>query len=136
LLIKIGQVTDEPSAARLSLALGPYADALVMVNCIAATIWDEQRSPLFGGERRGIAGEAIGKAVLDQVRLFARVIHQHALKLQIVGGGGIATWQHVETHLLAGSHAVQLATAAMLDPGVGVRIRHASIGGNTGGVTK
>jgi dihydroorotate dehydrogenase len=136
LLIKIGQVTDEPSAARLSQALDPYVDALVMVNCIAATIWDEQRSPLFGGERRGIAGEAIGKAVLDQVRLFARVIHEHALQLQIVGGGGIATWQHVEAHLRAGSRAVQLASAAMLDPGVGFRIRQASVDRHIGGTSE
>jgi dihydroorotate dehydrogenase (NAD+) catalytic subunit len=126
LLIKIGHVTDESAVTSLSQALAPYADALVMVNCIAATVLDEHQRPLFNGDRRGIAGEAIWEAVLDQVRLFSRVIHQHALKLQIVGGGGIANWQHVQAHLAAGSHAVQLAIAAMLDPLIGLRIRHSS----------
>jgi dihydroorotate dehydrogenase (NAD+) catalytic subunit len=125
LLIKIGHVTDEPSATGLAKALAPYADALVMINCIAATVLDEHHKPLFDGQRRGIAGEAIGQAVVDQVRLFARVIRQNALKLKIVGGGGIATAQHVREHLNAGSHAVQLATAAMLDPRVGLEIRRA-----------
>jgi dihydroorotate dehydrogenase len=47
------------------------------------------------------------------------------MKLKIVGGGGIATARHVREHLEAGSHAVQLATAAMLDPLVGLEIRRA-----------
>jgi dihydroorotate dehydrogenase len=136
LLIKIGHVTDATSAASLSKALAPYADALVMVNCIAAAVLDERQKPLFDGQRRGIAGEAIREAVLDQVRLFARVIPQSALKLQLVGVGGIASLQHVQAHLEAGSHAVQLATGAMLDPHIGLRIRSATVDGSIGGMTK
>lgn len=125
LLIKIGQVTGETAATDLAQALAPHADALVMVNCIAAKIVDAQARPLFEGGRRGIAGEAIRDAVYDQVRLFARVIRQRQLKLRLVGVGGIATVREVQAHLEAGSHAVQLATAAMLDPQVGLRIRRA-----------
>ena len=77
LLIKIGHVTDETSATGLAKALAPHADALVMTNCIAATVLDEHQKPLFDGQRRGIAGEAIGQAVVDQVRLFARVIREN-----------------------------------------------------------
>lgn len=130
LLIKIGHVTHETAAASLSKSLAPYVDALVMVNCIAAAVLDEQLSPLFNGERRGIAGEAIGEAVLDQVRLFDCVIHQFVLKLQLVGVGGIATAQHVRSHIDAGSHAVQLATAAILNPHIGLEIRHAAVDEN------
>jgi dihydroorotate dehydrogenase (NAD+) catalytic subunit len=123
LLIKIGHVTDEMSAITLSKALAPYADALVMVNCIAATVTDARQRPVFSGERRGIAGVAISETVLDQVRLFARVIRQHAMKLQLVGCGGIATVKQVRRQLDAGSHAVQMATAPMMDPHVGLRTR-------------
>lgn len=125
LLIKIGHVTDATSAAGLLKALASHADALVMVNCIAAAVLDERQNPLFNGQRRGIAGEAIGEAVLDQVLFFARVIPQSPLKLHLVGVGGIASLQHVQAHLEAGSHAVQLATAAMTDPRIGLRLRHA-----------
>jgi dihydroorotate dehydrogenase (NAD+) catalytic subunit len=123
LLIKIGHVLDETSAVTLSRALAPHADALVMVNCIAAAVSDERQKPLFNGERRGIAGEAIGDAVLNQVCLFSRVIRQSALNLQLVGVGGIATRQHIRAHLEAGSQAVQLATAPMIDPAIALRIR-------------
>jgi dihydroorotate dehydrogenase len=71
------------------------------------------------------AGDAIREAALDQVRLFTRVIHREKLRLRLVGVGGIATAEHVCAHLDAGSHAVQLATAAMLDPAIGLKIRAA-----------
>ncbi|MBI2924807.1 MAG: hypothetical protein HYY24_03775 [Verrucomicrobia bacterium] len=123
LLLKIGHVTDEALALDLSKAVAPYADALVMVNCIAAAVVDDRQRPLFDGQKRGIAGDAIREPALEQVRLFARVIRRQALGLRLVGVGGIATARHVRAHLEAGSHAVQLATAAMLEPQVGLAIR-------------
>ena len=105
----------------LSKAVAPHADALVMVNCIAAVL-DAQQRPLFDGQN-GIAGDAIREASITQVHLFARVIRQHALKLRLVGVGGIATARHVHAYQEAGSHAVQLATAAMLNPLLGKQMR-------------
>jgi len=123
LLIKIGHVTEEAEAAALAEAVSAHADALVMVNCISAPVVDAQKRPLFEGQRRGIAGDAISESALDQVRLFAHVIRQRDLKLRLVGVGGIATAAHVRAHLDAGASGVQLATAAMLDPQVGLAIR-------------
>jgi dihydroorotate dehydrogenase len=123
LLIKIGHVAHENLAAGLAKAVAPHANALVMVNCISATVTNAERRPLFDGQKRGIAGDAIREAALDQVRLLTRVIHQHNLKLRVIGVGGIATAQHVRAHLEAGSDAVQLATAAMLDPLLGLQLR-------------
>ncbi len=123
LLIKIGHVLDEDLAAGLANAIAPHVDALVMVNCVAATVVDAAQRPLFAGQRRGIAGQAIHLAALEQVRLFARVIRQHALRLRLVGVGGLASAGHVRAHLQSGAHAVQLATAAMLDPTLGLKLR-------------
>jgi dihydroorotate dehydrogenase len=123
LLIKIGHVTSVEQAEELAKAVVPHANALVMVNCISAAIVDDAGARLFGGQRRGIAGEAIRGSALEQVRLFSKVVHSSGLPLKLVGVGGIALAQHVHQHLEAGSHAVQLATAAMLDPEVGLRIR-------------
>jgi dihydroorotate dehydrogenase len=105
--------------------VAPHANALVMVNCISAAVMNAEERPLFDGQKRGIAGESIRQAALDQVRLLARIIRQHNLKLRIVGVGGIATAQHVRAHLEAGSEAVQLATAAMLEPLLGLNLRRA-----------
>jgi dihydroorotate dehydrogenase len=125
LLLKIGHITNEALATDLCRAVAPHADALVMVNCVSATVIDAARQPMFAGQKRGIAGEAIRAAALDQVRLFARVMDREQLQLRLVGVGGIATAEHVRAHLEAGSHAIQLATSAMLDPTVGLRIREA-----------
>jgi dihydroorotate dehydrogenase len=123
LLVKIGHVQDGNLAREIVRALSPHADALVMVNCIPAAVADTQGRPLFGGERRGIAGEAVRDAVLEQVRSFTNVTREDAPSLKLVGVGGICNPQHVRDFLACGCHAVQLATAPMLDPGVGLRIR-------------
>jgi dihydroorotate dehydrogenase len=123
LLIKVGHVTDELLARQLSEALTPSVNALVMVNCVSAEVIGPGQQPLFEGQKRGIAGEAIREAALDQIRLFAGVIRRTGLPLRLIGVGGIATADHVRTHLEAGCEAIQLATAAMLDPGLGLKLR-------------
>jgi dihydroorotate dehydrogenase len=123
LLLKIGHVTDESLAVALCRAVAPHAEALVMVNCISAKVVDAEGRPLFDGQKRGIAGDAVRDGALEQVRLFARIIREQDLKLRLVGVGGIASAGCVRAHLEAGAHAVQLATAAMLEPRIGQRIR-------------
>jgi len=125
LLLKIGHVTDESLATELCRVVAPHANALVMVNCVSAVIEGVDRKPMFNAEKRGIAGEAIREAAVDQVRLFASVLGREQSQLRIVGVGGIGTATHVRAHLDAGAHAVQLATAAMLDPTIGLKIRSA-----------
>jgi dihydroorotate dehydrogenase len=123
LLIKIGHVADESLAGALVEALNPHAQALVMVNCISARVTKAGERLLFEGQKRGIAGEAIRDAALAQIKLFARVIRARGLSLRLVGVGGISSADHVCAHLETGSHAVQLATSAMLNPTVGLEIR-------------
>lgn len=123
LLVKIGHLTDEESAEALLAALAPHVDALVMVNCVAARVVGADGRAMFAGGRRGIAGDAIRPAAIDQVRLFDRLTRRRGLPVQLVGVGGISTAGHVRQFLDAGSRAVQLATAAIRDPAVGSRIR-------------
>ncbi len=123
LLIKIGHVADERLARGLVAALEPHVQALVMVNCIAARVRGPDGQFLFDSQKRGIAGAAIRAACVEQVRLFGRILRERGSPLRLVGVGGIASAEDVVDHLRAGAHAVQLATAAMLDPGVGITIR-------------
>lgn len=123
LVIKVGHVTSRESAEELVRAIGNQASALSMVNTVATTVRSADGTLMFAGQRRGIAGDAIREVSLVQTRLFADVIRHRGLATQIVGVGGIATAADVEQRLAAGAHAVQLATAAMLDPSVGLAIR-------------
>jgi dihydroorotate dehydrogenase len=123
LLLKIGHVTEERLATELLHAVAPHVNALVMVNCISARVVGRDGQEMFQGQRRGVAGEAIRSACLEQGRLFARLILKHRAEVNLVGVGGISTAAHVREFLDAGCHAVQLATAAMMEPEVGLKIR-------------
>ena len=124
LLVKIGHITDPKLANSLVKALAACVDAFVMVNCISAKVVDQNGGALFEGQPRGIAGESIYEAGLEQARLFNRIIRQEGLSIRLVGVGGIVSAEQVRAHLEAGNHAVQLATAPMLDVLAGLKIRN------------
>jgi len=125
LLLKIGHLPEPERAKGLLSALAPHVDGLVMVNCIATQVRAGDGQLLFAGQRRGIAGAAIRQACLEQNRMFARSIREQALPLQLIGVGGIAEAADAEAFLAAGCNALQLATSAMLDPTVALRLRRA-----------
>jgi len=124
-LIKVGHVNECDTAEALIEAIGGLADALAMTNSIAATVRDQSGQLLFGGQPRGICGEAIQAASADQVAMFAKLIQKRDGGLRIVGVGGASDASHVRAYLAAGAHAVHLATSAMLRPSVAVQIRRA-----------
>ena len=122
LIIKIGHV--EPALIPLLVKeLGSSVNALSMTNSVAATIVDQTGHLLFDGHRRGICGNGCRQVSLAQVRLVRKSILSASLNMEIIGVGGAFDADHVRQYLDAGASAVQLATAAMLDPWVSVRIR-------------
>jgi len=124
-IIKVGFVGDDSLAGELLEAVAPYADALGMTNCITATVKRSDGTDLFGGQPRGIGGDAIRAASAAQVRRFVNLVRQRGLATKIIGVGGIFAVEHVREYLEAGAEAVHLATAIMVDPLVGVAIREA-----------
>lgn len=124
LLIKIGFIEDAALIHELVDNLAPHIDGFAMTNCIAAKVQGPD-GLLFNGEPRGIGGPAIRDASINQVRRFADCIRNRGLKTKLVGVGGILTVDDVKAYLDAGAETVALATAAMLDPIVGIRIREA-----------
>ncbi len=123
LILKIGHVPQRSEAAALVAAVAPYVQALSMVNCLPATVRGEDGMPLFNGEARGIGGTAIREASLAQVARFAEVIRDLKVPLEIIGVGGAATAADVRSYLDAGAASIHLATAAMRDPEIGIKIR-------------
>lgn len=123
LLLKIGFVPNDSDAEALVASLAGRCSALVMTNGIAAYVESGTGEKMFAGHQRGVAGEAIREASLEQVRRFARVIKSKSSELEIVGVGGIFSADHAKRFLDAGASSVQLATAPMLDPMCGIKIR-------------
>ena len=90
------------------------ADALVMGNTILAMSIDVRtRKPKLGNVLGGLSGPAIKPIAL-------RMVHQcfRAVRIPIIGCGGIACADDVVEFMLAGASAVQVGTASFRDPGV------------------
>lgn len=122
-LVKIGHQTDRPAASELLDALLPHIDGLAMTNSIATTVIGPDGKLLFEGAQRGICGRATREASTAQVRLFRELCDERDASLEIIGVGGAETAEDVANYLRAGAGAVHLATAAMVDPLVAVKIR-------------
>jgi dihydroorotate dehydrogenase len=124
-IIKIGFFDDQSRCHELLDAVGPFADALAMTNCISAAVKQPGGEKLFSGQARGIGGDNIRAASIDQVRVFANLVRERGYSTKIIGVGGISSAAHVQDYLSAGAESVQLATALMLDPLTGPTIRRA-----------
>jgi dihydroorotate dehydrogenase len=124
-LVKIGHTRDPKAAEDLLKAVAPYVDAIAMTNSVAALVAQPNGQLMFDGQRRGICGEATFEASLSQVELFARLIAKRGDNVMIIGVGGAGSLGQVKAYLDAGAEAVHIATAAMVDPLVGLKIRKA-----------
>ncbi|HEX3573876.1 MAG TPA: dihydroorotate dehydrogenase [Rhodopila sp.] len=94
------------------------ADALVVANTILAMAIDLQTfKPSLGNVMGGLSGPAIKPIVLRQVYQCAR-----AVRIPIIGCGGICTAADAAEYMLAGATAVQVGTATFLHPGAMIEI--------------
>jgi dihydroorotate dehydrogenase (NAD+) catalytic subunit len=121
-IVKIGHVTDRDSAIALLDALSESVDAIAMTNSVAATI-ESSGELLFDGQKRGICGAATREASTTQTRLFAELIRERGETTRLIGVGGASNQGDVRAYLDAGAECVHIATAAMVDPLTGIRIR-------------
>lgn len=124
-IVKIGHTSAESEAAALLEALAPHADALAMTNSVATRVRGLDGRFLFDGQRRGICGEATREASLAQLKLFARLAAEGELTTRLIAVGGASTARHLRAYLDAGAESAHIATAAMVDPEVGLKIRRA-----------
>jgi len=88
------------------------ADAISLVNTFLAMAIDaETRRPRIANVTAGLSGPAIKPIALRMVYDAA-----HAVKIPVIGMGGIATPVDVVEFMLAGASAVQVGTASFFDP--------------------
>ena len=103
-------VTDVAAFARAAEEAG--ADGVSLVNTFLAMAIDvETRRPRLSNVVGGLSGPAIRPIAV-------RMVHQcrQAVKIPIMGMGGIATADDVLEFMIAGADAVQVGTANFVDP--------------------
>jgi dihydroorotate dehydrogenase (NAD+) catalytic subunit len=102
---------EVPEVARAAEAAG--ADALVVANTVLAMSVDlASFRPRLGNVMGGLSGPAIKPIVLRQVYQCAR-----AVRIPVIGCGGISTAEDAAEYMIAGATAVQVGTATFLHPG-------------------
>lgn len=94
------------------------ADALSLINtCLGMAVDWRNRRPRLGNILGGLSGPAIKPIALRIVYQVAR-----AVKIPLMGIGGIATVDDVMEFLVAGATAVQIGTANFYNPAVSTQI--------------
>jgi dihydroorotate dehydrogenase (NAD+) catalytic subunit len=109
-------VSDVTAIGRAAEAEG--ADALCAINTLRGMAIDAAaRRPRLASVTGGLSGPAIKPVALAMVHALAR-----AVRVPIVGLGGIRTGEDVAEFLIAGASAVQVGTATFYDPRAPERI--------------
>jgi dihydroorotate dehydrogenase (NAD+) catalytic subunit len=109
-------VTDITAIARAVAEAG--ADAVSLINTLVGMAIDVRtRRPRIANGTGGLSGPAIRPVAVRMVWQVAR-----AVKLPIIGMGGIVTADDAVEFLLAGATAVAVGTASFLDPGAAVQV--------------
>ncbi|MGO9272978.1 MAG: dihydroorotate dehydrogenase [Terriglobia bacterium] len=117
LFVKLSpNVTDITAFARVAEAAG--ADALSLVNTFVGMAIDiESRTPRVSNVTAGLSGPAIKPVALRMVYQCAR-----AVKIPVIGMGGIESAEDALEYLIAGARAVQIGTANFYAPDTAQRV--------------
>jgi dihydroorotate dehydrogenase (NAD+) catalytic subunit len=117
LIVKLSpNVSEIEPLARAAEASG--ADALSLVNTFISLAIDARtRRPRIGAGFGGLSGPAIKPIALRLVYQAAR-----AVKIPVIGLGGIASGEDAAEFLSAGARAVEVGTATFWDPRSPIRI--------------
>ena len=112
LIVKLSpNVTDIVLMAKACADAG--ADSLSLINTLIGMAIDiNKRCPVLANITGGLSGPAVKPVALRMVWAVSR-----AVKLPIIGIGGIMTATDVVEFLMAGATAVQVGTASFINPG-------------------
>jgi dihydroorotate dehydrogenase (NAD+) catalytic subunit len=91
------------------------ADAITAINTVKAMVIDiETGQPILGNKVGGLSGSAIKPLAIRSVYEIYR-----AVKIPVIGCGGVETWQDAVEFMQAGASAVQIGTA-IATKGIGI----------------
>ncbi|MDH6353949.1 dihydroorotate dehydrogenase (NAD+) catalytic subunit [Dysgonomonas sp. PH5-45] len=117
LIVKLSpNVTDITEIAKAVEAEG--ADSLSLINTLLGMAIDvEKRKPILSTITGGLSGPCVKPVAL-------RMVWQtyNAVKIPIIGMGGISSWQDAVEFILAGATAIQIGTYNFVDPTISVKV--------------
>ena len=118
LIVKLSpNVTHIADIARACEAEG--ADAVSLINTLMGMAIDiERRQPKLSIRTGGLSGPAVKPVA---VRMVNEVFH--AVKIPVIGLGGIMTAEDAIEFMMAGASAIEIGTANFVDPTVTVRVK-------------
>jgi dihydroorotate dehydrogenase (NAD+) catalytic subunit len=94
------------------------ADSVSLINTLLGMAIDiEQRRPLLSTVTGGLSGPCVKPVAL-------RMVYQtyQAVKIPIIGLGGISNWKDAIEFILAGATAIQIGTYNFIDPTISVKV--------------
>ena len=117
LIVKLSpNVTDIAEIARATEAEG--ADAVSLINTLLGMAIDtERRRPILSTITGGLSGPCVKPIALRMVWQTSR-----AVKIPVIGLGGIASWRDAVEFMLAGASAVQIGTYNFVDPTISLKV--------------
>ncbi len=117
LIVKLTpNVTSVVDIAKAVEAAG--ADSVSLINTMLGMAIDvEKRRPYLSTITGGLSGPAVKPVAVRMVWQVA-----HAVKIPVIGLGGIATAADALEFLMAGAKAIQVGTANFIDPAVTMKI--------------
>lgn len=117
MMVKLSpNVTDITCIAKRVEEAG--ADAVSLINTLTGMLIDvETRTPLLANVTGGLSGPAIKPVALRMVWQVAG-----AVKIPVVGIGGITNARDALEFIIAGASAVQVGTASLVDPSAPITI--------------
>lgn len=118
LIVKLSpNVTDIAEIAKACEAEG--ADSVSLINTLMGMAIDiEKRQPMLSIATGGLSGPAVKPVAVRMVWQVAK-----AVKIPVIGLGGICNADDAIEFLMAGATAIQIGTANFLDPAVTVKVR-------------
>lgn len=118
LIVKLSpNVTDIAEIARAVEAEG--ADSVSLINTLMGMAIDvEKRKKVLSIGTGGLSGPCVKPVALRMVYQVAK-----AVKIPVVGLGGISTAKDALEFLMAGATAIEIGTANFLDPAVTIKVR-------------
>lgn len=118
MIVKLSpNVTDIASIARACEDEG--ADSVSLINTLMGMDVDiERRRPTLSIRTGGLSGPAVKPVALRMVYDVAK-----AVKIPVIGLGGIMTAEDAVAFLMAGATAIQIGTANFIDPQVTIKVR-------------
>lgn len=109
-------VTDITEIARAVEAEG--ADSVSLINCLNGMAIDaERRKPILSMVTGGLSGPCVKPVALRMVYQVSK-----AVKIPVIGLGGISNATDAVEFMLAGATAIEIGTANFIDPSVTMKV--------------